>query len=155
MSTIAYSRRKGVEPAVRDIGKRLREERERLGMSQEVFGEIGGVRRATQYLYEQGDRIPSMEYLARVVAAGADLGYLVLGKRGRSSDSRWSIDKNVLASVYSLVDEFARDPKGRLLDLEHRIVLLGSLCNAVTDSAPEDVDWDALRAGLKVSRGGS
>lgn len=148
MSTNVDIRYRLPKAVIREIGKRVREERERIGMTQEDFGKVGGVRRATQYLYEQGDRTPSMEYLARIVAAGADMNYLVTGERVRTSESRWTIDKNALAAAYRLVDEFARDSKGRLLDLEHRIALLSALCNAVADKANNEVDWDALRHEL-------
>lgn len=152
MSTQAYSRRKDPTATNPGFGKRLREERERLGLSQEAFGEIGGVRRAAQYLYEQGSRVPSMEYIGKVVAAGVDLGYLVMGKRQRGSDSWWALDKNALVSVYQLVDEFARDSKGRLLDIEHRLTLLTSLCDAVSDKLSADIDWNALRQELSVAK---
>ncbi|MCL7660626.1 XRE family transcriptional regulator, partial [Klebsiella pneumoniae] len=41
-----------------NIGSRLREERERLGLSQQALGEIGGVKKLTQLNYEKGDRAP-------------------------------------------------------------------------------------------------
>jgi len=152
MSTQAYNRRKDPTATNPGFGKRLREERERLGLSQEAFGEIGGIRRAAQYLYEQGSRVPSMEYIIRVVAAGADLSYLVIGKRGHGSDSWWALEKDALFSVYQLVLEFARDSKGRLLDVEHQLALLNSLCDAVSDKASTEIDWNTLRQELATAK---
>jgi transcriptional regulator with XRE-family HTH domain len=60
---------------------RLREERERLGMSQAQFGSLGGIGKLTQLKYEKGDRSPSVEYLHRVAQSGVDIDYLVLGIR--------------------------------------------------------------------------
>ena len=44
------------------IGDRLREERERLRLSQGNFGEIGGVKANAQGKYESGERFPDAEY---------------------------------------------------------------------------------------------
>ena len=43
------------------IGLRLRQERERLGLSQKIFGEIGGVEANAQGKYENGDRAPKAD----------------------------------------------------------------------------------------------
>ncbi|WP_157900283.1 hypothetical protein [Rhodoferax koreensis] len=40
------------------FGRRFRSERDRLTMNQDDFGALGGVRRLTQHLYEQGSRVP-------------------------------------------------------------------------------------------------
>ena len=47
-----------------DIGQRLREERERLGLSQVAMSDIGGVKKLTQLRYEKGDSFPDAAYLA-------------------------------------------------------------------------------------------
>lgn len=60
---------------------RLKEERSRLGMTQTAFGEIGGVTKKTQMLYESGDRAPDSVYLEKISALGVDVGYLVTGNR--------------------------------------------------------------------------
>ena len=61
------------------IGPRLRQERERLGLSQKVFGEIGGVEANAQGKYESGDRAPKADYLSRVAERGVDLLYVLTG----------------------------------------------------------------------------
>ena len=63
------------------IGDRLREERERLGLSQGAFGEIGGVKANAQGNYEKGERSPDAEYLSAVGKAGVDVLYVVTGRR--------------------------------------------------------------------------
>lgn len=62
------------------IGARLRKERERLGLSQRAFGEIGGVEANAQGKYESGDRAPKADYLAAVAAKGVDILYVLTGK---------------------------------------------------------------------------
>lgn len=63
------------------IGPRLREERERLGMTQRVFGDIGGVEPNAQGKYESGERTPRVDYLAAVAASGVDALYVLNGVR--------------------------------------------------------------------------
>ncbi|MDN7142024.1 helix-turn-helix domain-containing protein [Pseudomonas sp. JQ170] len=63
------------------IGSRLREERERLGMTQRVFGDIGGVEPNAQGKYESGERTPKADYLAAVAARGVDSLYVLSGVR--------------------------------------------------------------------------
>lgn len=63
------------------IGDRLKEERVRLGFNQAAFAAVGGVAKTSQFNYEKGDRSPDAEYLAKVLGAGADILYIVSGKR--------------------------------------------------------------------------
>ncbi|MEX5623959.1 helix-turn-helix transcriptional regulator, partial [Pseudomonas syringae] len=58
------------------IGPRLREERERLGMTQRVFGDIGGVEPNAQGKYESGERTPRVDYLAALAVRGVDALYV-------------------------------------------------------------------------------
>ena len=62
-----------------DIGQRLREERERLGLSQVAMSDIGGVKKLTQLRYEKGDSFPDAAYLAALSRFGLDVQYVVLG----------------------------------------------------------------------------
>lgn len=63
-----------------DIGARLREERERLGYSQEAFGAVGGVLKRAQIHYEKAERNPDAAYLAAIAAIGADVLYVLTGQ---------------------------------------------------------------------------
>lgn len=63
------------------LGERLAEERKRLNLDQEQFGEIGGVKRNAQLAYEKDRRPVNSDYLERVGAAGVDLFYLMTGDR--------------------------------------------------------------------------
>jgi transcriptional regulator with XRE-family HTH domain len=63
------------------IGARLREERERIDLSQAAFGAIGGVKANAQGKYESGERYPGADYLAAVAEHGVDVLYVVTGER--------------------------------------------------------------------------
>ncbi|HCF9884518.1 helix-turn-helix domain-containing protein [Pseudomonas aeruginosa] len=69
------------------IGARLRQERERIGLSQTEFAAIAdkagvaGATRQSQSLYEKGKRMPDAGYLAVVAAAGVDVSYVLTGQR--------------------------------------------------------------------------
>ncbi|MGL4675041.1 MAG: helix-turn-helix domain-containing protein [Wohlfahrtiimonas sp.] len=62
-----------------DFFDRLVEEREKKGLSAEAFGAIAGVRKATQYNYEKGERKPDIEYLANLSKVGVDVQYIITG----------------------------------------------------------------------------
>ncbi|KAA0011173.1 helix-turn-helix domain-containing protein [Billgrantia pellis] len=64
------------------IGSRLREERDRLGLTQTEIGDAAGVTKNTQRLYEMDQRSPKADYLAALDAAGVDVGYVLTGRRG-------------------------------------------------------------------------
>ncbi len=64
-----------------DLGKRLVEERKRVGLNQTDFGRLGGVSKGSQILYEKGDGVPTGDYLVGIAAAGADVQYVLTGVR--------------------------------------------------------------------------
>jgi len=69
------------------FGERLRTERERLGLSQAAFGELGGVQKVAQINYEKGKRHPDAEYLAAIAAAGVDVLYVLTGQHSNAQTS--------------------------------------------------------------------
>jgi len=96
----------GVYIQMSGIGDRLREERERLGLSQGVFGEIGGVKANAQGNYEKGERNPDAGYLAAIAARGVDVLYVVTGeRRPTSSESLNEEEARLIAEFRSLPDE--------------------------------------------------
>jgi transcriptional regulator with XRE-family HTH domain len=70
---------------VAKICARLKEERVRLGMSQQDLAEVGGVTRKTQSAYESGATAPDVAYLSLVSARGVDVQYVFSGKREGSA----------------------------------------------------------------------
>ena len=66
-----------------EITQLLREERKRLGLTQEELATIGGVKVNAQGVYERGLRTPNAIYLENIANAGVDVLYVVTGRRVR------------------------------------------------------------------------
>lgn len=81
------------------IGKRLREERERLGFNQTDFAAIGGVGRKSQFNYEEDERQPDAVYLSAIHGAGADVQYIVTGTRQGNGLGESAVHQAVLEAV--------------------------------------------------------
>jgi len=64
-----------------EIGARLKEERERLNLSQAALAEIGGKKKLAQLKYEQGESSPTAAYLAAARGIGLDVLYVITGER--------------------------------------------------------------------------
>jgi transcriptional regulator with XRE-family HTH domain len=86
--------------------ERLREERERLGFTQEFIAEQWGISRVTWGKYERGDSTPGAEVLAALAAAGADVLYILTGQRAVPVVSR---KKQILLSHFDACDEDGQD----------------------------------------------
>jgi transcriptional regulator with XRE-family HTH domain len=63
------------------FGRRLAEERKRLGLTQVGFADLAGTSAAKQSLYENDRRELRAAYLARLVEAGVDVVYVLIGRR--------------------------------------------------------------------------
>lgn len=129
--------------------RRLKEERERLGLTQAEFAELGGVKRVSQHLYEQGDRHPDVEYLEALIKNQVDVEYLLFGQRFErfGQTQRLDFSPQLLSDIYRVVDEFARDEYGELLPLEERLRLFQFLSAALSGSKSEH-DASELRTKL-------
>lgn len=101
------------------ISDRLREERERLGLSQAAFAELGRVQRRAQANYEAGDRYPDALYLAGVAAGGADVLYILTGQRSPAA---------LTADELELLERF------RAASLDGKMAALGAL-KGVTEAS--------------------
>ena len=115
------------------FGRRLREARDRLRLTQEQFAELGGVKRVSQHLYEQDARVPDLNYLLRLKEHGVDVGHLVLG----NSVSRASATPNSTAlyvAAFRTVDEFARDDAGNPLPYAERERFFSFLCATLSQT---------------------
>lgn len=82
---------------------RLREERERLGLSQDDMAKVGGVGRTTQLNYEAGTRFPDTDYLCKIAGAGANQIYILTGER--VAGSALPKDENALLKHYRLLNK--------------------------------------------------
>lgn len=98
------------------IGKRLKEERKRLGKTQAGFAELGGIGLSTYKLYEGDERDPGTQFVAAIAANGADAQYIVTGiKSGGTTDP----EERVLLDGFRALD---KETKRRML----AFVLAGS-----------------------------
>lgn len=70
---------------------RLREERERLGLSQEAFSALANAAKRAQIYYEKGERRPDADYLTAIAEAGADVLYILTGRREGTVGSGLSV----------------------------------------------------------------
>jgi transcriptional regulator with XRE-family HTH domain len=92
-----------------NIGDRLREERERLGVSQERFALAGGVQKRAQIHYEKGERNPDSAYLAAVSALGVDVLYVLTGHRMQAvAAPALTRDEEALLDNYKHADDEGR-----------------------------------------------
>jgi transcriptional regulator with XRE-family HTH domain len=100
---------RNVNDFCRVFGERLKSERNRLGMNQAQFAEVGGVAKLTQLKYEKGERMPSVEYLHGIQQQGVEVGYLLTGKKvdglvpgGQVSGT--VVDVEVLRSIIEMIE---------------------------------------------------
>jgi transcriptional regulator with XRE-family HTH domain len=77
------------------IGIRLKDERKRLGYSQTDFGNVGGVTKNTQILYESDKRSPDALYLASLAAIGVDVQYITTGIRSDNLSKITTVSQSV------------------------------------------------------------
>lgn len=114
-----------------DIGARLREERERLGMTQDALGSAGGVLKRALIRYEKSERMPDALFLAAIAAAGADVLYILTGQRSSvptPAPAPLARDEEILldnyrnspadakAAIKATSDAFARSARGAKRD---------------------------------------
>ncbi len=84
------------------IGNRLREERERLGLTQPVFAELAGAKKRTLIDWEKNVSSPTAVQLAQLAAAGADVLYILTGQRagGVKPAPALSADEDELLALF-------------------------------------------------------
>ncbi|MFP3567324.1 helix-turn-helix domain-containing protein [Paraburkholderia sp. SIMBA_030] len=62
------------------FGERLRQERMRVGLSQEELAAVGGLQKKAQMNYESGARSPDANYLMALLQVGVDIVYVITGE---------------------------------------------------------------------------
>ena len=89
------------------FGKRLAEERKRLGLKQAEFAARVGATVPQQSFYENGRRELRAAYLARLPEAGVDVFYVLTGRRGESGGPG-SGTSDLLATYLTVSPEMRR-----------------------------------------------
>ncbi len=99
------------------VGSRLREERERLGLSQVAFSERGHVGKHSQINYESDRRNPDSKYLSSIGKIGADIMYILTGTGNPTLPDRTlplSGDVRIGEQVYSTIKVYDIDASAGL-----------------------------------------
>lgn len=117
------------------IGVRIREERERLRLTQHVLG----VTPQSQRKYEKGESTPGADYLSNFARLGADILYVVTGQRAGVTVS----DEHArLIAAYDAAPSAIRAAA---------MAVLGS--QAVADSAPDDSPSTSASSLVRITPG--
>jgi transcriptional regulator with XRE-family HTH domain len=85
------------------FGSRLREERERKGLTQDEFARLGGVQKLSQHRYEKGLSEPAIGYLYALASYGVDITYLLSG--GRSAAVDLDVDIEFMRKILTNLDD--------------------------------------------------
>lgn len=106
---------KGYCVQARALGDRLREERDRLSLTQDELGQIGGVNRNSQGKYEKGERNPDSAYLEAVAVAGVDVLYVLTGKRQPIEATALTPEEQEVVTYFRGLSEKSKDASLRML----------------------------------------
>ena len=80
------------------LGKRLREVREAVGLTQTEFGAVGDVKKFAQIKFEQDKQVPGGKYLLLLHDAGYDVAYILTGVRAASTPAEAALLDNYRAA---------------------------------------------------------
>lgn len=69
------------------VGTRLKEERKRLGLSQEAMAVACGAGKRTQILFEQDAHVPGGSYFIAADELGVDVSYVLAGRRSQLDEA--------------------------------------------------------------------
>lgn len=72
-----------------------------MGLTQEAFAAIGGVKKLAQINYEQGKTLPDAGYMVALAGIGVDLSYVMLGV---PASNALTDDENELLAGYRRLD---------------------------------------------------
>lgn len=142
------------------FGERLREERERLGMSQAEAAERAGVRRQMWGKYERDEATPGMNVVARFCGHGADVQYLISGQRSKPAAYRPPIDMKLISEAIAAVDaelerkkeELPVDSRVRVYNGVYEMSLPAGKLNTVLVPLMVDAAVTARKQALEESR---
>lgn len=92
------------------LGARLKEERKRLALSQDDAGGLAGVSREMWGKYERNVGVPGGDAFARLLHAGFDVHYVLIGRRsGDPMPAAISKGGRALLDIYDSLDDQLRD----------------------------------------------
>ena len=110
-------------------------------MSQDVFAERCGVGARSQRNYESGERLPDAAYLSAAAIAGADVRYIVTGKREGPAPVALSSEERVMLDYF------------RQASAPIRKAALGALLSASSGSVSGSYNRDDHRVSVRSTSG--
>jgi|TARA_A100001518_G_scaffold309_1_gene276 transcriptional regulator with XRE-family HTH domain len=137
-----------------NIGDRLKEERERLGLNQTALAQIGGVGKTTQIKYEKGTSSPDSAYLSAVSKEGVDIFYVLQGQRfappsGVDGGENATIDVAQLVRIVERLDAIATEA-GKRLPATKLIEIAADVYNYLQQEEEGAQDDEKLNRTLKL-----
>ena len=97
------------------LGSRLKEERERVGLTQDSLGSVAGVSRRAVVEWEKGGTTPSGEALALISQKGIDVLFVLTGQRTPQASASLSQEEAALLDNYQHADDEGRAAARRVL----------------------------------------
>lgn len=129
------------------LGKRLQEERRRLGLTQEEVANRVDVSRASIAGYERGRTPPDVEFIERLREIGVRTEYVVNGKTV-SSDPVAPFDWQLARDLVRCIVEYA---DGQGIELEHsKLIDLMQVLYA-TAVRNKEIDKGAVEAAVRLA----
>jgi len=116
-------------------GPRIREERQRLKLTQADFASLSGVSRQSQANYEVEEREPGAAYLIKL-HDHVDVPYILSGERSKTSD----IDVKAVETILNEMDAWAvrrKQPPSQEMKAELVVLFL----NQAMRTGKVEVDW--------------
>lgn len=127
---------------------RLKEARERLGLSQQALAQRLDISLRSQQNYEAGTRQPDAAYLTALAAAGADVLYILTGQPSEETDTNAGFDGELLAQVVEGV-ELLLKKKGKVLSPTKKAQVIVMLYRSF--SADNQVDADTISQMIELA----
>lgn len=126
-----------------ECGARLKEERRKIGITQDDFASLGGVKKLTQGAYEQGKRVPDARYLIAIYNHGVDIRYILTGERSEGYVAR--LDKNIITSVAHYALEWMNTTEREITP-----ELFGDVLTIFYNAASKGLDEDYMAAQIRA-----
>lgn len=136
------AKKKLLNQIVPGLNGRLRQERERLGLSQQELADLLGISRVSQNNYENGTREPGLDYLTAFGQNNGDIQFILFADH---ADHEYVdiIDWELFAKVWKWVEEVCIDAKGKPYPLDLKVKafrLAYKACRTCEITKLEDTD---------------
>jgi transcriptional regulator with XRE-family HTH domain len=117
----------GNHPLGEGFGERMRQERKRLGLTQEALAERVGIRQQTVLQYEKGNTSPTLQFIYSLHGVGFNMQYLLYAREQLpfTRDFPPEVIRYVANAVPEIEKEFAGGSLSNETRLRMMLVLLG------------------------------